>query len=345
MWFEGEEESRFAYEVPHESSTALTLLIRQQVLSQIKTEIAENGDVEVGGKFVGYVDGPRRHSDLAWQPDLGGTTARIEAYIDSGPKAKRSATHHTSDLDYQQAVFDKLASRFADLQFLGMWHSHHPNGLRALSGGDVETGLSVVNSPNHELDFLISSLATDGHGLHPASHHVFIRGQDGYELVAEHQVHVLAGFSNIATVLNSWRTARTLPSSSTSQLPAWCDTRRGRAILAADRRWLREYPGMRTVLNNGELLWRGVVNWDGLELNCAYVYGTSGLDHATTAIIATTGEPEIRNTAKLSGSDPASEFRLLLDSVGRLSGQLGRLRGRHMKPHLPAPPPRSTNAG
>src|SRR4029077_17344916 len=86
--------------------------------------------------------------------------------------------------DYQLALYRRLLTQFTDLEFLGIWHSHHPNGLRDLSDGDERTANDVVNSSRHTLDFLLSSLAFDESGLAGGRHFVFCLGH-GYRYKIE----------------------------------------------------------------------------------------------------------------------------------------------------------------
>lgn len=309
-------------------SVGLNVCIRADVLHRVVEEIIDNPSVEVGGKFVGFVEGPLRRGDSGWKAALTTTTVHIEAYIDPGPGSDRSATHHHSDLDYQQAIFERLSRRFTGLQFVGLWHSHHPNGLGTLSGGDVNTGMSIVNSPHHEMDFLISSLATDRRGLHAASHHAFVRGQEGYRDVEARSVRTVPGRSEVADVLDSWRRPRD-SGDRTDGPPAWVSTPEGRAIITTDRNWLRAaYPEMQPVLNGGRLLWRGIVRHCGLDFECAYVYAAEGPGHPGTISVTTTDGSAVRSSAQVDPQHREEQFRLLVSNVYALSRKLTGRRSR-----------------
>jgi len=63
------------------------------------------------------------------------------------------------------------------------WHSHHPNGLRHLSAGDLNSYYQDVNDPNFRLDFFLVSLALDYKGFERARHFLFQRNcQQYYEI-------------------------------------------------------------------------------------------------------------------------------------------------------------------
>ena len=118
--------------------------------------------------------------DGDWRSAFNGLTITVLGNLDPGPGRDRSAVHHYSDTDYQLHLFQRVAPEFPELRFLGLWHSHHPNGLRELSGGDWQTGLQTVNSDGHELDLLLSSLVVDTAGLLGGRHYVFLRGHEQY---------------------------------------------------------------------------------------------------------------------------------------------------------------------
>lgn len=105
---------------------------------------------ETGGRILGtYRDGDRR---------LGITVSGI---IEPGPNAQRSQTYFKQDGDYQEMVFRKVEDHVPEIEHLGNWHTHHVNGLRHLSGGDIETYFRTVNHPKHNTDFFYALLVTE----------------------------------------------------------------------------------------------------------------------------------------------------------------------------------------
>lgn len=310
--------------------------IDQDVLRRVVSEIRDNPAVEVGGKFVGFVDGEFCSTATDWQRQLAELHVRVEAYLDPGPRVDRSATHHYSDVDYQHELFLELSREFESVQFIGLWHSHHPNGLPVLSAGDAETGRSIVDSSNHELDLLVSSLATDRHGLRPGSHHLFLRGHPCHYRIDPSCVEVVDAPGQLRRAVDSAarrvRRRVTAPGSDAgrgpSGTPPWTTTPSGRALLAADQSWLAEYPDLRPVVNSGRLLWRGAIAHEGTTINCSYIYPADGPDGVPSAAASVEVDGfTVRNVAELGVSETKDvEFRMLLENVTELGRRLAAIR-------------------
>jgi hypothetical protein len=155
--------------------------VRMSVANRFTDEVRHNPRIEVGGKYVGFIQGPTRlgsvHERHAALPAI---TFEIVDFIDAGPQAKRTATYHLGDRDYQLARFRALEKQYPDLENLGSWHSHHPNGLAELSGDDVKGYFSTVNDRHHNHDFFVVSLGVDNRGFDGARHFLFVRGDEHY---------------------------------------------------------------------------------------------------------------------------------------------------------------------
>jgi hypothetical protein len=313
------------------------LTIRRSVLDRVRREIAAYPDVEVGGKFVGFVEGAFGAAAEQWSDQLGCYRITVESYIDAGPGADRSPTHHLSDVDYQHRVFTDLRREFPTLQFLGLWHSHHPNGLEMLSGGDTRTGHGTVDSLHHDLDLLLSSLAVDHHGLRPDLHHLFLRGHERHYRIDPSCVQVDDSDGEVdAAMARSTRSAAPAAAAPVRPTtgPRWMDTAAGRRLLAAEHAWLSTFPGLRPALNGGRVLWRGCVAHAGVDVEVVYVYPEEGPTGVVAATVTTRGAVTARAGAEFT--DPATrpdEFEALLDSVTDL-----RLRLAAAHNPRPAPP-------
>lgn len=85
----------------------------------------------------------------------------LSGVIEPGPNAQRSQTYFKQDGDYQETVFRRVEDYVPEIEHLGNWHTHHVNGLRHLSDGDVETYLRTVNHPKHNTDFFYALLVTE----------------------------------------------------------------------------------------------------------------------------------------------------------------------------------------
>ncbi|MBD3158313.1 MAG: hypothetical protein GF309_05930 [Candidatus Lokiarchaeota archaeon] len=135
------------------------IVVGRKLLERILKAIRETSDVEEGGVLIGYLE-QEQPSSL---PSHEFSSKRMEAvnFITSGPRARKSACSLHSDLDYQEAKFQSLYQIDDNLQHLGSWHSHSPNGLSTLSHGDIRSYRNILSSPRHKHDYYLSLLAID----------------------------------------------------------------------------------------------------------------------------------------------------------------------------------------
>ncbi len=164
--------------------------IYQAVLERMWRALAEC-EIEDGGKFLG-----------SFSEEGGKVLVRVESYIDSGPCARRSASHLYPDGEYQEALF-RLVERFKpEIEHIGSWHSHHCNGLGHLSRGDVTSYVESVNSPCYNPDLFFAMLVT---GLQEATlqarYYLFSRGTDDYREIGGADVQVVLGVSPLEPLL------------------------------------------------------------------------------------------------------------------------------------------------
>lgn len=150
----------------------LTISIPRQVLEGMFDECERYLEEETGGRLIGFWD---------WkQTDL---HIEVKAVLPAGPNARRSRVSFFQDGAYQEQLFRGVEKRYPKIAHLGNWHTHHVNGLRTLSWGDVETYTKCVNSPNHAQDFFYALLithGTPGHEMRYAvKHFVFVRHGGG----------------------------------------------------------------------------------------------------------------------------------------------------------------------
>ncbi|WP_157521875.1 hypothetical protein [Herbidospora cretacea] len=248
----------------------LRLELHEDVVARALDEIRANPGIEVGGKFVGFVEGGFSAGSERWRDDLAELRVIVVAYLDAGPGKDRTAVHHLSDTDYQFRLFQEVARDVPDLHFLGIWHSHHPNGLDTLSQGDERTGAVTVNNPGHEHDFLLSSLAVDFAGLTGGRHFVFLRGRPGFLEIDPADVTVVQGPNPVANRIAEIA-GRLRPEPPDGGV-TWARTAAGKAVLLEDRIWLARYPGLRPFLRRGLMVWRGRIDLSGTTADCEYVY-------------------------------------------------------------------------
>jgi hypothetical protein len=269
------------------------ITVHSAVIDRAVAEVKQNPTIEVGGKFVGYVQGEFSSFDHDWRAAFNRLRITIVANLDPGPGRDRSAVHHYSDTDYQLRLFQRVAPEFPELRFLGLWHSHHPNGLRQLSGGDRQTGLQTVNSEGHELDLLLSSLVIDSAGLLGGRHFVFLRGHERFYEIDGRCVEVADGPNPVAVAVDknarwlySQAARRPRPEAEGSSQPvqsgerrrtgraggptSWLQSPDGREALAFDSAWLRSYPSLRPATHDGGVVWRGPLDAGPVVVSCAY---------------------------------------------------------------------------
>ncbi len=230
------------------------VLFHQDVIRAMDREIQQYPDVEVGGKFVGYVE-PQAN---------GGTVLRVMQYLDAGPKATRTPTYHLPDGEYQYRLFRGLEALDQAVEHLGTWHSHHPNGLRELSGGDIEGYLADVNSPSYNLNLFLATLAVDyEQGFQTARHYLFVRGQPDFQHLSPDQIEVIDGPNPLTQAMEQVKKRLTAP-----PLPAWTRTPAGRQTLAGHKARFQPFRFKLFLTQRGELQWKG--NLSGLKTRLIY---------------------------------------------------------------------------
>lgn len=105
---------------------------------------------ETGGRILGtYREGA---ADLRMA---------VNGIIEPGPNAQRSQTYFKQDGAYQELIFRQIEEHVPEVEHLGNWHTHHVNGLKHLSGGDIDTYRRTVEHHNHNTNFFYALLVTE----------------------------------------------------------------------------------------------------------------------------------------------------------------------------------------
>jgi hypothetical protein len=161
----------------------LTISIPRPILEGMFDQCERYREEETGGALLGFYSWKR--TDLHID---------VRAVIGAGPNARRSAVCFFKDGEYQEQVFRAVEKKHPSICHLGNWHTHHCNGLRTLSQGDVHTYVKCVNSPNHATDFWYALLVTHGtpneRMRYAEKHFVFVRfGGDNFVEVPASQVN------------------------------------------------------------------------------------------------------------------------------------------------------------
>jgi len=105
---------------------------------------------ETGGRILGTYKNAGRQLGIS-----------VSGVIEPGPAAQRTQTYFKQDGEYQEKIFRKVEDLVPDIEHLGNWHTHHVNGLRHLSGGDIETYRRTVEHANHNTDFFYALLVIE----------------------------------------------------------------------------------------------------------------------------------------------------------------------------------------
>jgi hypothetical protein len=138
---------------------------------------------ETGGRVIGTFQ----------EHDGGKLILHIAGVIEAGPRAQRSAVSFFQDGKHQERVFRQIENSHPNIEHLGNWHTHHVNGLKTLSGGDIETYHRTVNHGNHNTFFFYALLVTGKRitfnplRRYSIKHYMFCRGDvNVYEIPSRH---------------------------------------------------------------------------------------------------------------------------------------------------------------
>lgn len=165
---------------PFRMKSELPLVVVHRDLIEVsRRQVLDAGRVETGGKFLGFVvPSPTKMPKSAYGKQVAGRWHLISrdiaqgrsclflvGSISPGPMAQRTASSLLPDGNFQAAVFQSIERIEPDIEHLGTWHSHHPNGLLEFSGGDIRHYESVVVDPNYGPEHFVAGLCVDGRGL------------------------------------------------------------------------------------------------------------------------------------------------------------------------------------
>ncbi len=163
------------------------LVLPEVALTAIFDECDRFDEDETGGRIIG-----------SYVSDFGGKlTIHVTGIITSGPRAQRSPVSLFQDGEYQEGVFRKIEELHPETEHLGSWHTHHVNGLRVLSAGDVSTYQRTVNHARHNTPFFYALLVTskrrssNSRHRYNVKHYLFRRGDKRVYRIPKSQVQVV----------------------------------------------------------------------------------------------------------------------------------------------------------
>ena len=128
----------------------IRLVISRNALNVVFDECDRYVAEETGGRILGTYDSK-----------CNVLTLKVNGVIEPGPNTNRTATYLKQDGIYQECVFREVEKREPSVEHLGNWHTHHVNGLRHLSEGDIETYRRTVEHHKHNTDFFFALLVIE----------------------------------------------------------------------------------------------------------------------------------------------------------------------------------------
>jgi hypothetical protein len=210
------------------------------IFGHMLDEISKHPSEEEGGKYIGHLFEPGRLSIEGVDNKKGCHTLLITDFLPSGPKAVRTAVEFLPDGEYQEALFRKLEAQDPDIEHLGSWHTHHCNGLRTLSHGDVRGYFRTVNKTAYRPKFFLASLITripsDPKEAGWIDHFLFLKGSDEYYNVSDLvRILDLATRADTKPRLSVRKKSSSTEAASPTPKRVWYNSQTGRHILAEDK--------------------------------------------------------------------------------------------------------------
>lgn len=228
------------------------ILLGRDVVGFMVEELLKDPSVEEGGKYVGYFIRPGDPLLATFQIHPRASALAIVDFLPSGPKATRTAVELLPDGPYQEGLFRTIEQRDGRIEHLGTWHSHHCNGLRTLSPGDVQGYFKTVNKRAYNVDLFLASLVKDmpidAESSAWIDHFLFVRGDRRYYSVTDRVRLVdwptpfgdITGHRFADTVSGPNRTKIRDVVNLHEAEAVWFETDEGRSVLAADKRFFDE---------------------------------------------------------------------------------------------------------
>jgi hypothetical protein len=261
---------------------------------------------ETGGRIIGSYRKKGREYAI-----------EVLGVIPPGPNARRSPTSFFQDGEYQERIFREVEKDYPDLEHLGNWHTHHVNGLQALSAGDRATYERIVNHDKHNTDFFYALLVTRKtprrEERYEVKHYLLFRGDDEIQELPESQIHIEEALPSRSA------SAEFVLPNSTSAHEAQVSRER-----AKDQEFFSEfYPRVRPAFSKtlGALYWKGEFALvDGSE---AEVLAMEGSDNGSLFYSVTIARPR-SCLSRVLDSYESRRFRSAREAVLSLERDVNR---------------------
>lgn len=202
----------------------------RHVFDYMLYELHRYPNCEEGGKYIGYIEAHEHNTGHRRT-----RTITVTDFLPGGPNAKRTAVEFLPDGDFQEDLFRRAETRDRAIEHLGTWHSHHCNGLRQLSEGDITGYFKTIRKPAYRPDVFISSLVKNiprnSHDTDWIDHFLFVRNDDNFYRITSH-INLVDAPSSFGDI-----TGHSVQAQSAAHSTLWYETDAGRQALAEDRRF------------------------------------------------------------------------------------------------------------
>jgi len=131
------------------------IYMNEKIIERVYQDVVNHPDVEIGGRWIGHVyQAGEQPSEGDIKVDDSRMTYVVYDYIPTGPNPQKSTKVELQpDRNYQLWALRKLQSIDENIEVLGSWHSHVPNGLEHYSTTDHRSYYSKLNNDKNPYPF------------------------------------------------------------------------------------------------------------------------------------------------------------------------------------------------
>jgi hypothetical protein len=131
------------------------IYMNEKIIERVYQDVVNHPEVEIGGRWIGHVyQAGEQPSEGDVKVDDSRMTYVVYDYIPTGPNPQKSTKVELQpDRNYQLWALRKLQSIDENIEVLGSWHSHVPNGLEHYSTTDHRSYYSKLNNDKNPYPF------------------------------------------------------------------------------------------------------------------------------------------------------------------------------------------------